>query len=514
VSNLSVNLRKLQSVPDAFQSDIHLPTGSGSRRFGDCMADFQRERFALVNPSLVAITKHEPPPVPRVWDERTKGASKDSDWAVNLLWLLAFSRRALRIQIGAYDQSQADEIRLIVKGILRAEGPVNRFLSQVIEVHSDKIVNKRTDSACEILTTDKLGSHGARPDVVLINELTHQKDKGFAETLLDNLDKMPLGLGIIATNSGHDPSWQLEWKRTFAQSSRWTVLEYNRPAPWVSEEALAESAKRNSAGRFARLWKGQWVSDTGDALDSTDLDACFTRQGPMDGSEPGYVFVGGLDIGLKKHATGFVVCGKHVGWLEEKPQPAPKLTTRDQAMIELGITEPPVVEPDTIYHEPTHRVRLAHTRVWKPAPGKRVSLEAVRTAILRAHERFRLAGVVLDPYQGEHLAELLQRDGVPVMLTPQTTASLQDQATALVEAFQQRTIELYEDEDLRADLRALRIKDTGTRVRLLSPESSNDGAGTAHGDLAAALSFILAACKCNTYALAKYRHNGTMLVYS
>jgi hypothetical protein len=123
-----MNLRKLQSNPAAFQADLHVPTGGGARRFGDVMADFQRERFALVNPSLLAVTQHKPPPVPRVWDERTKGASKDTDWAVNLLWLLAFSRRPLRIQIGAYDQSQADEIRLIVKGIIHTDGPLNQFL--------------------------------------------------------------------------------------------------------------------------------------------------------------------------------------------------------------------------------------------------------------------------------------------------------------------------------------------------------------------------------------------------
>jgi hypothetical protein len=50
---------------------------------------------------------------------------------------------------------------------------------------------------------------------------------------------------------------------------------------------------------------------------------------------------------------------------------------------------------------------------------------------LRVHERFNLAGMALDPHQGEHLAELLEREGVPVIRTPQTTSSLQEQATAM-----------------------------------------------------------------------------------
>lgn len=491
-----MELKALQQDPAKFQQDICVPTGNGPRRFGDVVADFQRERFGLVNPSLIAVTRHDPPPVPRVWDERTKGASKDSDWAVNVLWLLAFSRRQLRIQIGAYDAQQADELRLIVKAILKIDRPLNRFLNQVVDVQADKIVNKRTESVCEILTTDKLGSHGARPDVVLINELTHQSDKGFAETLLDNADKMPNGLVVIATNAGHDPSWQLDWKRTFAASPRWQILEYNQPAPWISKDALAESERRNSRGRYLRLWWGQWVSDTGDAIDGTDIDACVVQTGPMRGDEPGWAFAAGVDIGIRKHATGFCVVAKHVGWCEEVAAPMPELSATHETMIDLGLWDEMQPEVQSTYHEPTHRLRLAHVKAWKPRPGKRVSLEAVKAEIFRAHEQFNLAGVALDPYQGEHLAELLTRAGVPVVLTPQTPSSLQEQATALIEAFQVRQLDLYPDADLIADLKALQVKDTGLKIRLVSPERNTDeGAGTGHGDLASALSFAISLAK-------------------
>ncbi len=491
-----IDLQKLQSDPAKFQDGLFVPSAYGQRRFGEIMADFQRERFELFNPSLLAVARHETPPISRFWDERTKGASKDSDWAVNVLWMLVFSRRQLRIQIGAYDSDQADELRLIVKGVLKIDAPLNRFLGQVIDVQTDKIVNKRTDSVCEILTSDKLGSHGSRPDVVLINELTHQKDRGFAETLLDNADKMPGGMVVIATNSGHDPSWQLEWKQTFAASSRWRILEFNEPSPWVDEEALIESERRNSRGRYLRLWWGQWLADTGDAIDPADIDACIVQRGPMTGSEPGWLFVAGLDIGIRKHATGFVVVGRHVGWSEEIQAPPRKLSPVHHGMIDAGIWEEPTPEVDHVWHEPSHRLRLAHAKCWKPKPGKRVSLEAVKVEIIRAHERFNLAGIAMDPHQGEHLAELLEREGVPVIRTPQTTSSLQDQATATIEAFQERMIDLFPAEDLIADLKRLQIKDTGLKVRLVSPEiAADNGAGTGHGDLASALSFALSLSK-------------------
>jgi len=505
-----MELKDIQADPAKFQSLLYVPTGSGPRRFGQIMTPFQRERFSVVNPSLSSVARHAPPPRPRIWDERTKGSSKDTDWAVNLLWLLAFSRRCLRMQVGAYDQAQADELRLIVKGMLRLAAPLNRFLAEVVDVRENRIVNRRTDSRIEILTTDRLGSHGARPDVVLINELTHQKDRAFAETLLDNLDKMPNGFGVIATNAGHDPSWQLDWKRTFVESGRWTVLEYREPAPWIGAAALREAEKRNTPGRFRRLFLGEWPADTEGALDERDIAAAVTQTGPMLGDEEGYVFFGGLDVGIARHGSALVIVGLHVGKYEEHVRPRP-VSDRLRMLIEAGLAEEPEPIVETSYEEPTGRVRLADVAVWKPRPGKRVSLEAVKNRILIAHRRYRMACLAVDPWQAEMLCEELGREGVPVARTPQTTASLQQQAAVLLEAFQQRTIDLYCEEDLLADLRRLQVKDTGLRLRLVSQQRIEGGPGTAHADAAAALSLALAVAR-TTNRLVLSREPGILIV--
>ncbi|MBU4271357.1 MAG: hypothetical protein KKE86_07630 [Planctomycetes bacterium] len=499
---MELKLKALAADPSQFQADICIPTGRGPRRFGDCMAPFQRERFAAVNSSLVAVSRNETPPVARVWDERTKGASKDTDWAVNLLWLLAFSRRPLRVQVGAFDQQQADEVRLIIRGMLRIDRPLNRFLVGLIDVQQTRIVNARTDSVCEILTTDRLGSHGARPDVVLLNELVHQPDRSFAETLLDNLDKMPCGFGVVATNAGFDPSWQLDWKRTFAEGGRWQVMECRETAPWIAPEALREAERRNTPGRFRRLWRGEWVSDTEGALLGADIDNCVTQTGGMNGDEKGWTFWGGLDIGVIKDASAFAVIGKHVGWCEEKPKPERQLTTTQKAMIDAGYWEEPEDETESVFHEGNGRLRLAELRSWKPTPGHRVSLEAVKAAIIMAHRQFNLAAVAVDPSQAEHLLELLERDGVPVIRTVQSTGSLQQQAVALLESFQERTIDLFPDADLLADLKRLQVKDSGMKIRLVSPESKSTETGTGHGDLASALSFAVALAKSRTFSFA------------
>lgn len=443
-----MKLLEYKNDPARFQADIHIPTGSGSRRFGDIAAPFQAERFGVANPALIAVLKGEQPPFAGLWDERTKGASKDSDHAVNLLWLLAFSQRALRIEIGAGDQKQADEIRLIVKGILRIDKPLNRFLDQVINVQTDKIVNTRTDAQADILTTDKLGSHGSRPDLVLLNELTHQQDDGFASTLLDNADKMPNSLTIIATNSGHLETWQQTWKQTFSESARWRVLEYNEPAPWISQAALAESEKRNPISRFLRLWRGIWASPGGDALPTDVIQQAFkSNLKPTHRPDPNYEYVAGCDLGL----------------------------TRDRsAAVLLGI------------HKETKQIRLCQTCVWHPPKGGKVSLIEVELHLLKWNDEYKLREANLDPWQAALLCQRLQQADVEVRETSFTPANLQAMASTTLECFNDRQVDLYPHDDLRRDLLKAALVEKGYGFRIEFPSDAKTG----HCDLGQA--FVLA----------------------
>jgi len=77
---------------------------------------------------------------------------------------------------------QADELRKAAKDILR----LNPWLATRIEIQSWKIICNATASECEIIAADVAGSHGARPDVLILNELSHVTKQEFAENLLDN----------------------------------------------------------------------------------------------------------------------------------------------------------------------------------------------------------------------------------------------------------------------------------------------------------------------------------------
>ena len=500
-----MDLRPYITDPSAFERELHVPTAGGARRFGDVMADFQRERFDAINPALSAVAAGSEPPTRRFWIEATKGASKDSDLAVCLLWLLAFAPRSLRIQVGAYDADQADEIRLIVRQLLRIDAPLNRAVASLVEVRADTIENTRTGSRAEILTTDSKGSHGSRPDVVLLNELSHVGDREFAETLLDNADKVPTGIVLIATNAGWTDSWQAQWKAAALAAGRWFVHCYQRPAPWIAQADLAESEQRNPPARYRRLWWGEWASGAGDALPGDAIQRALTLDGPCECLEalgPGWLTVAGLDLGLRRDRSALVIVAKNVGHSVEAPKPKPKPRHRVvEALAELGYWDdalgPLTDEPGSIVSfPPTNRIRLLESHSWCGSATSPVSIEAVESAVCAAARKWNLCAVAADTWQSAQLSERLRTSGIPAYSIDATGTNLREQANQLLQVFNESRIELYPDESLLRDLRAARVEERQYGFRVVSPKDE-----TGHGDtLSAFLLALLASRRLDHFA--------------
>jgi hypothetical protein len=473
-------LRLYASDPASFRAALVIPSAHGPARFGDVMAPFQAVDFAALDSAFIALKDGRRPEVGRFWLERTKGASKDSDLAVCLLWLLAFSPRSLTCQVGAADQDQADELRLACKAIVR----LNPWIGGILEVQALAVVNHRTDSRCEIIPADVAGSHGSRPDLLILNELSHVQKKEFAENLFDNAAKIPHGVAVIATNAGFRPSWQWSWRQQALTSPRWYFSTYRDPAPWLDPAELSEAEKRNSPSRFARLWRGKWVSGGGDALDENDILAAVKADlGPMDGTEQGYVFYAGLDLGVKQDHAAFVVVGKHIGFVERGPEPEPvTLPPILAACADLGLMDSPSLpEPVYKFHPGSGRLRLAYCQSWAPRPGGQIDLTAVETSILETSKRIRLAAVCYDPFQAALMAQRLRRQYVRMEEITFTGANLDGMASAVLETFKAREIDLYDEPDLIADLGKLRIVEKSYGYRLDAPRDESGHADRATG---------------------------------
>ncbi len=252
---------------------------------------------------------------------------------------------------------------------------------------------------------------------------------------------------------------------------------------------------------FDRLWLNRWTTGAGDALTGDDIDAALTRRGPLRRPRPYHVYLAGLDIGLSKDASAFCIVAKHVGALREceddrEPEPVPRnLPVAMQAAYDLGWWRESEEEREQrTYHDevirPTGRLRLVACHVWRPGHGRRVDLSTIGRCIAQAHERYGLATVNYDPHQAEMLAERLNRAGVPMERVPFSGANLQAMASAMLDAFTGRTIDLYPHDQLVSDLRALRIEEKSYGVRLTSPRGPNG-----HGDAATALSLACLAAQ-------------------
>lgn len=436
-------IRELAADPAKFQASLVIPSAHGPARFGSVMADFQRERFAQINPALVAVARGKKPATGRFWWEATKGASKDSDLAVCLVWLLAFSKRPLLCQVGAADQDQAAEMKKAAADVLRLNG----WLAGRVLVNNWRLTCPATNATAEIVAADVAGSHGARPDVAIINELSHITKQEFAENLMDNAGKIPNGLAVIATNAGFLGTWQARWRQIASTSDRWACHVWDRPSPWLDPLEIEEAEQRNSQSRYRRLWWGVWASGSGDAIDMADIEAAITQSGPMTGREPNYLFVAGLDLGVRRDHSALVILG---------------------------------------CHRASGRVRLAACQSWSPSRGREVDLQLVQSAVLAANRKYNVVRVGFDPSQALLMAQQLRRLGVRMQEVPFVGRNLNAMASTLLESFRSGILDLYRHPALIRDLMRLQIVEKAYGYKL---ESIRDDEG--HADTATAFAIAL-----------------------
>ncbi|RMF21842.1 MAG: hypothetical protein D6760_08625 [Deltaproteobacteria bacterium] len=414
------------------------------------------------------------PPHRRAWLERPRGHAKTSDLAVMAVWAVAFAPRPLSGVAAAADRDQARLLRDAIARLAR----LNDWLAATLDVQSYRIVNSRTGSTLEILSSDAPTSYGLTPDFVVADELVHWQSRDLWDSLLSASAKRRHCVLVVITNAGFLDTWQFKTREAIRSDPRWFFSRLDGPtASWITADRLAEQRRLLPDIAYRRLWKNDWTAGTGDALAAADIDAAVTLAGPMRSAEPAYVYVAGLDLGLKRDASALCVLAIHHGetarvptgrvvWGDWGPEPEYRIETR----------------------QATARIRLASTQLWKPPARGKIDLTAVERAVAEAHERFGFQAVAYDPWQAEHLAQRLHRAGLPMRETPFSGVNLQRMATAMLEAFSDRRIELYRDDDLLRDLRRLRVVERHYGWRLASPR---DGDG--HGDLATAFALALLA---------------------
>ncbi len=493
-------LRKMQKTPEAFRAALVIDSDAGPVRLGEVLDDWQREDFKAIDPAWVFVA-HRTPPAPvklRAWLERPRGHSKTNDLAVMIAWVLFASPRRLVGLAAAADRDQAKLLRDAVSKLVMT----NPWLSKYLDVQAFKVVNLHTESTLEIISSDAPSSYGATPDFVICDEITHWAKRDLFDSLISSAAKRSHCLFLVICNAGFHDSWQWDLREAIRDTPAWYFHALDGPrASWISPTKLDEQRRLLPVIAFDRLWLNRWGSGSGDAIDPADLDAAISAgrasipAGRVTHPAPGWVYVAGVDLGLKRDASAVVIVGRHVGHSVAIPRTIPGDAARGTmaAMIDLGILDAPLQNIETEYRvtPATGRYVVPHVAMWKPAGGT-VSITEIEETICRLDSQFHFAAVGCDPWQAAMLIERLRIAGVPTESIDFVSGNLKGMASVVLESFRERTIDLCDHEQLRADLKSLRVEERQYGIRLCSPRGP-DG----HGDAATGMAIgLLVASRC------------------
>ena len=487
-----MDLKALQSDPGEFRRAWRIQTDFGSSRWGLCADGWQREVCTALDPSWRRVV--EPGQLDfdrarmRAWLEWPRGHDKTGLVALYSTWCLFASARKLTGVVAAADRDQARLVRDRMEEGVR----LNPWMQGILEIQEHKVLNRHTGSTLTIIPSDVPGSYGLLCDFIVAEEVSHWQGRGMFDSLLSTAGKKAACFLMCVGNAGFQDSWQFELREAVRTDPGWLFSRLDGPqASWISEDRLAEQRRLLPDVAYRRLWLNEWSSGAGDAFEPELIDRAVTLERPP-GREPGFGYVAGVDLGLSRDATGVVVIGKGLGWVERTP----RKTRRNRIIDALADTELWPFEPEEkdyveTYHEGTGRLKLASVKVWKPRPGRKVQLEEIESALLELHRAFGLACVAFDPYQAEYLGQRLVKAGVPAVPIHQSGTTLQAMATATLDAFREGLIDLFPHDDLVADLKALRVVEKSYGYRLTSPHRKEGESGTRHGDCATALQLAL-----------------------
>lgn len=494
-----MSLREMQADPAAFRRALVIDADGGPRRLGDCIEPWQAADFAAVDPAWRRVVGQSVDGRMRAYLERPRGHSKTGDIAASTSWALFASRRKLRGVAAAADKEQAKLLRDAIDGLVR----LNPWLAKVLDVQAFVIKNRHTGSELQILSSDAASSYGLTPDFIVCDELTHWIKPDLWHSLFSAAAKRSNCLLFIIANAGFQDSWQWPLREAIRTDPLWYFHRLEGPqASWITAERLAEQRRLLPDIAYARLWLNLWSSGSGDALSDDDIKAALAGVQTVDAS--GWAYYGGLDLGHTRDAAAFVVVGRHVGHNERRPIPPKPIPHATRVMIDAGyIDHTPAAEYETIFHAGTGRLRLVELQIWKPTPGRPVPFDEVERAILNTHSRLPLSFLYGDPWNFAQMQQRLFAAGIPCDQLPFTGPNLQRMATATLDAFRDREIEIPETaagvDDLLADLRNLRAVERSYGFRLESPRATR-ATGTRHGDTATGLQLsLVAAGECNNY---------------
>lgn len=440
--------RQIALYPATYREHVLIDCDGVPKPLASVMDPWQAADFVAMDASWRRVSGQQTESGPtRFWCERPRGHSKSLDLGVMAAWCLTFSGRRLSAIAAAADRDQSRLLRDAI-GRLRLMNP----WLEVLEVQANRIVNRKTGSTLEFITSDAPSSYGALIDFAIVDEVCHWRDRALFDSILSAAAKRSHCLLACISNAGWLDGWAYKVREAIRTDQSWRFSRLNGPvASWITADRLSEQQRLLPDFQYRRLWLNEWVTGSDSPLIGTaDLDrsvcieepTCFPRgEGP---------YCGGLDLATRKDNSALVVIGENV----------------------LG-----------------PRLRLAAVREWSPRQyGGEVPLSIVESEILQlAHRMPGKLTIAFDPFQAELLAQRLSthEDKIAMYRFPWSSLNKHRMALAAIESFRFRRVDLYPHEGLLRDLRRTSIVERAGRIGFELPRDEYG-----HGDVGSA--FLMA----------------------
>lgn len=368
----------------AFLDRVVADVAPEPKQYGLVEEEWQRERNARVIPAaefVCGIRPNYSGPM-RLWEGYSKGADKSGTIARICCWLLGYTRKSLRIYVGAKD---ADQAAVVYDAMAKTSQLNKNWLGKRLDFTRGMVKGKDNGAYVKILPADAAGTAGITPDAVICEELTTWSDIEFWNQLLAGSGKRagrdPVTgdikshcLMYVITNAGIQNSWQWRLREQARTSPSWSFFEQPPDTiypSWLSREILEQTALGMTRWEARRLLWNHWITEqeTGEKFfEQSDIDACV---GSPQEPPPGAKVYLGIDYGERRDRTAMVVV-----WMDSK-----------------GIIHVPTVD------------------VWQGTPDKPVRLEEVEQWVRLQWGRYPNAIPVFDPHQLLYLMQKLEQEG-------------------------------------------------------------------------------------------------------
>src|SRR5262249_7260794 len=150
---------------------------------------------------------------------RPRGHSKTSDLALLGAFLLAFSVRTLKGCVAAADRDQAKLLRDALATLVRLNPILDHGRTFTIngqrargylEVQANKVVNPRSGSELEVISSDVASSWGLIPDFIICDEVVVWRNQELWYSLISAAAKRKHCVVAVISNAGWLDTWQWE----------------------------------------------------------------------------------------------------------------------------------------------------------------------------------------------------------------------------------------------------------------------------------------------------------------